>query len=80
VARSAISAATKKKTSPFDDKIKSGQEGYTVASAIDNKAVSKKAFSSEALAREYMQEQIAKDPNLKEGLHVIPQHETNTAA
>lgn len=80
VARSAVSAATKKKLNPFDEKIKTGQEGYAVASAIDNKAFGGKTFASEALAREYMAEQVAKDPNLKESLHILPQHELNTAA
>jgi hypothetical protein len=80
VARSAVSAATKKKLNPFDEKIKNGQEGYSVASTINNKSFANTSFASEALAREFMSQQVAKDPNLKEGLHVIPQHELNTAA
>ncbi len=80
VARSPLSAASKKKLNPFSEKIISGQEHFSVASSIDNKAFGKTSFASEAMAREYMKEQIAKDPNLIESLHVISQHEINTAA
>ena len=42
-----------------------GQDGFSVATTTDNKAVAATSFASEAMAREYMNEQIAKDPNLK---------------
>jgi hypothetical protein len=80
VARSVVSASSKKKLNPFTEKIKMGQDGFAVASTTDNKTFATNSFASEAMAREYMNEQIANNPNLKESLHVIPQHEINTAA
>jgi hypothetical protein len=35
------------------------------------------SFSTEALAREYMQQQIAQNPKLAKDLHIIPQYEVN---
>jgi hypothetical protein len=80
-ARSVLSANSKSKLNPYKDKIVAGQSAYAVASTANNKAYGPvTSFASEALAREYMQEQIAKDPNLKESLQVISQHELNPAA
>lgn len=81
VARSGLSYQRRKQYHPFRDKIKVMQTGYTVANQSDNRAFTTgTTFSSEAKAREYMQQQVALNPNLKEALHVIPQHETNPAA
>ena len=80
VAKSALSFKTKKQYQPYADKIKVAPTGYAVASQMDNKAFNGAAFTSEAQAREYMNQQIAANPNLKEALHVIPQHELNPAA
>lgn len=80
-ARSVLSATSRSKLNPYKDKIVAGQSAYAVASTANNKAYGPvTSFASEALAREYMQEQIAKDPNLKESLQVISQHELNPAA
>ncbi|WP_343702775.1 DUF6603 domain-containing protein [Chitinophaga sp.] len=80
-ARSVLSANTKSKLNPYTDKIVAGQAAYAVASTVNNKAYGPvTSFASEAQAREYMNEQIAKDPNLKESLQVISHHELNPAA
>lgn len=80
-ARSVLSANSKSKLNPYKDKIVAGQAGYAVASTANNKAYGPvTSFASEAMAREYMHEQIAKDPNLKESLQVISQTELNPAA
>ncbi|GAA3953490.1 hypothetical protein GO495_31595 [Chitinophaga oryziterrae] len=75
VAKSSLSMKSSKQLQPFDEKVQVVQGGYAVASVMNNKAVA--TFASEAQAREYMQQQSA---NLQETLHVIPQHELNTAA
>jgi hypothetical protein len=75
VAKSSLSYKTSKQMQPFDEKVQVVQGAYAVASVMNNKAVA--TFASEAQAREYMQQQNA---GLQETLHVIPQHELNTAA
>jgi hypothetical protein len=75
VAKSSLSFKTSKELQPFDEKVQVVQSAYAVASVMNNKAMA--SFGSEAQAREYMQQQHA---NLQETLHVIPQHEINTAA
>jgi hypothetical protein len=77
VARSVLSVSSEKKLNPYAGKIIAGQEGYSVASVVDNKAIHTTSFASEAEAREYMNEKVAGDSNLKESLHIIPQHEIN---
>jgi hypothetical protein len=82
VAKSALSYETKKKYQPFEEKVKVMQGTYSVANVTDNKAFNTEAaiFSSQAQAMEYMQQQVSADPNLKESLHVVPQHELNMEA
>jgi hypothetical protein len=64
---------------PFDTQIIANQPAYTVASVIDNKPFAGDAinFSSEARAREYMNQQISANANLTQQIHVIPQYEVN---
>ncbi|HWJ90663.1 MAG TPA: DUF6603 domain-containing protein [Flavisolibacter sp.] len=80
-ARSPLSKKTRKQYQPFDDRIKVQQTGYSVATQSDNKLYpsGKGTYRSEAEAREYMQQQVAVNPSLKESLHVIPEHELNPA-
>ncbi|MFT3901542.1 MAG: hypothetical protein QM727_00040 [Niabella sp.] len=81
VARSVLSKQYKTKLSPYTEKIVAGQAGYYVADNTNNKAYgSSTSFTSEAQAREFMNQQIAADPKLKDSLHVISQFEINTAA
>ena len=56
------------------------QEGYAVAFQADNKAHTSNArFASEMMAQTYMQEQLAKEPGLKNSLHIIPNYELQTS-
>ncbi|WP_295120259.1 DUF6603 domain-containing protein [uncultured Chitinophaga sp.] len=81
VARSPLSAASKQKLNPYKDKVVATQPGFAVANTMNNKAYGTSAmFASEAQAREFMNQQISADPNLKESLHVISHHELNPAA
>lgn len=78
VSKSKLSHAYKKKLAPFgpDETIKFKDPAYVVAGLADNKAIAKEAvFTNEALARDFMNKQIAKNPAMSEELHVIPAFE-----
>jgi hypothetical protein len=76
VSKSVLSAQYKTQFQPFKEKVTVAPEGYTVAYQADNKAFATTAtFSSEAAARDFMQQAIAEDPNQAETLHVIPHFE-----
>jgi hypothetical protein len=76
VTKSVLSVNYKTQFQPFKEKVKVAEDGYTVAYQADNKAYTNTAtFSSEAAARDFMQQAIAEDPNRAEALHVIPQFE-----
>lgn len=78
--RSRLSANYKRQKAPIDQKIVFGTLLYVVASNVDNSAFSANAqFTSHAKAYDFMQEQINKDPNLAQSLHVIPVTEMSTA-
>jgi hypothetical protein len=80
VARSSLSNQVKSQLSPFTDKIALGTEGYTVSNTSDNRAFNPKSqFSSEATARDYMQQQLAANPSLAGSLHVLPSSEVNAS-
>jgi hypothetical protein len=73
-----ISQAYQTKVNPFgDDKIKVVGDRYAVASNETNQLhnTGKVYFDSHALAQDYMKSEIAKQPNLVERLHIIPQFE-----
>ena len=79
VTKSVLSQHYKRQFQPFDDKITLRPEQFVVASTIDNNAMSQQAiFTSEAKAQEFMQAEIAKDPKLRDFLHVISSDEVNT--
>ncbi len=82
VANSPLSFKTKKQYQPFEEKVEVKQAAYSVANVMNNKAYNANAisFASEALAREFIQQQAKADPNLKDNLHIVLQHELNTAA
>lgn len=79
VSKAEVSYHQKKKLQPFETHIQSAEPGFTVASVVDNKPVAGGAayFRSEALAREYMSQQVAANPDLAQSIHVIPQYEAN---
>jgi hypothetical protein len=77
-ARSPLSYQGKTQLKPFTDKIAVGQEGYAVSNTSDNKPLSAAStFSSEAMARDYMNSQVASSASLASGMHVLPNSEVN---
>ncbi|MBK8314115.1 MAG: hypothetical protein IPL01_08860 [Acidobacteria bacterium] len=81
VAQSTLSKSYKEKLQPFEEKIKVSPDTYTVAFNHNNKSFGSEAsFTSEAMARDFMQKQMSLNPDLSDSLHVIPQHEVNIAA
>ncbi|MCB9308259.1 MAG: hypothetical protein H6565_16810 [Lewinellaceae bacterium] len=80
VAKSDLSKQYKSQLDPFIDekKVSVQQTGFAVALTENNKAVDAQSihFASETLAQQYMQQVIAKQPELHDSLHVIPQYET----
>jgi hypothetical protein len=79
-ARSALSYQRKTQLRPFSDTISVGQEGYAVSNTTDNKPVSAGAtFSSEAMARDYMNQQVASGASLADAVQVLPNFEVNAA-
>lgn len=76
VSQSSLSQHYAQQRQPFVEKITVKDEAYAVAFQSNNQAFNGTAtFSSEASAREFMQQQIALDPNQSGTLHVIPQYE-----
>lgn len=77
-ARSALSYQRKTQLQPFSDTISVGQEGYAVSNTTDNKPVSAGAsFSSEAMARDYMNSQVGSGGASAGAVHVLPNSEVN---
>lgn len=77
-ARSALSHQRKTQLQPFSDTISVGQEGYAVSNTTDNKPVSAGAsFSSEAMARDYMNSQVGSGGASADAVHVLPNSEVN---
>jgi hypothetical protein len=78
VALSGLSYRSKSQLQPYPDKVAVGAEAYTVAFTQDNKAIGANAtFSSEAMARDFMRNQVAANPSLASSLHILPSHEVN---
>lgn len=82
ITKSTLSNHQRQQVRPFADKVTVHPETFAVAFNHNNHAYSDEAatFTSEAMARAFMQQQIAEDPGLSEALHVIPQYEVNRAA
>jgi hypothetical protein len=77
VAKSELSQFEKNKLQPFKEKIVVQPQTFTVAFQATNKAYAEEtaSFSSAASAQDYLNRQIAKDANLRDVLHVIPEFE-----
>jgi len=78
ISKSVLSQNYKKMLDPFDDKVAVKEGGFTVAQTEDNKAYSASStyFASEAMANQFLQSQVAANPELHDALHVIPQYES----
>jgi hypothetical protein len=77
ISKSVLSQNYKKMLDPFDDKVAVKESGFTVAQTQDNKAYSAAStyFASEAMANQFLQNQVAANPDLHDALHVIPHYE-----
>ncbi|EKV01579.1 hypothetical protein Lepto7375DRAFT_3750 [Leptolyngbya sp. PCC 7375] len=77
VSQSPLSQHYLKQRQPFEEKIVVQPENFVVAFQMNNQAFSQEAtFVSEAMAQEFMQQQLAQNDDLAtDALHVIPQHE-----
>lgn len=74
VTLSELSQAKKKKLQPFTAKVGVADDTYSVALQATNRAYSAEtiAFRSEASARDFMEREVHRDPNLADVIHVIP--------
>jgi len=81
VAQSVVSQQSKKRMQPFDAKIEVKPNEYSVAFNENNASIDASlSFASQAMANQFMNQQIQSDPSLASKLHVIPNTETNFAA
>jgi hypothetical protein len=85
ISKSSLSQSYQEKLQPFAEKIAVQPANYVVAFQATNtafkttdKSVTTVGFASQASANDYMQQQIALDPNMSDALHVIPTHEVVT--
>jgi hypothetical protein len=78
ISKSSLSQSYLEKFQPFAEKIAVQPASYAVAFQSTNKSIGTTAtFTSQASATNYMQQQIALDPDMSEALHVIPTHEVS---
>jgi hypothetical protein len=79
ISKSTLSNSYITKLDPFEDKIKVEEGGFTVALVENNRPYSAHAayFSSEALANQFIAEQVAIQPELYETMHVVPRYEAS---
>jgi hypothetical protein len=73
-ANSPLSKAMKDRTEPFEEKVAVGGDEFVVALQSDNTAVTS-VFSSDAMARDHLEQELERDPSLAGSLHVIPAFE-----
>jgi len=80
VTKSTVSATYQSRVQPNAQVIEVKAHEYSVAHVRDNTALGGEkitSFSSQAMAMDYMQNQIAQNPTLATELHVIPNTEVN---
>jgi hypothetical protein len=71
-ARSSLSAASRKKTQPFEDRVDVVGEGFAVVSVVDFQAAPGTAtFSSEYEASEWMRQAAALDPTVPRRFQIV---------
>ncbi len=79
--RSTLSAVSKTRKAPVDQKIKVHDALYVVASNVDNRPHGTTAtFTTHAEAQDFLSAETTKSPALAETLHVIPAAEARDAA
>jgi hypothetical protein len=78
VAKSTLSHHAKTQLDPYDEKVAVAHDGFAIASTMDNTPLAGvTSFSSEAMARDALTQQLADDPSLAGTLHVLPAFEVN---
>ena len=77
VSKSVLSQNYRKLLDPFEEKVAVKEGGFTVAHTENNKpySVASTYFANEAMAHQFVQTQVAANPDLHDALHVIPQYE-----
>ena len=77
ISRSPLSQHEETLRLPFEEKVVARADAYVVAFAADNTAYAGDAatFASEAMAHDYLAQQVGDDPALGGALHVIPAFE-----
>lgn len=80
ISKSSLSKQYQLQRNPFEEKISVREGGYKVAYIENNRPYQSMSFSSETLAKQYIQEQVSQNPMLHETLHVIAGYEVNTEA
>jgi len=82
VSKSSLSQRYLKQKQPFEDKVAIQADIWVVAANADNSPLHAMAgsFTCQAKAYEYMQQQVAANPDLADNVHVIPQTEVRRAA
>lgn len=77
VARSSLSAYHRAQTQPFAEKVAVNPESFAVTLRANNQVYHPEAaaFTSQALASDYLARAVTKDPTLAGTIHVIPQFE-----
>lgn len=77
--RHPTSRAQARRKDPYpDDKVPTPTDAYTVVATKDNRAHGAAAtFPSEAMARDALLRTVAKSPDLRDALHVVPCSEVN---
>lgn len=76
ISKSVLSQAYQTQLQPFAEKIVVRPDIYAVAFQATNQVfTTETSFVSEAMARDFVQQQVAQNPDLHDTLHVIPQHE-----
>ena len=77
VTKNVLSQSFQKQRKPHEESVAVLPDSFVVAFTANNAAVNGGAvFSSEAQAREYLNEQLVTSPELNEQIHVIPQFES----
>ncbi len=76
--RSVLSKASQSQLQPFEHLVQVKPAQYGVAHMADNTLLHTDAtFTSQAMAQQFLQQQLAADPSLSGTLHVIPSYEVN---
>jgi hypothetical protein len=77
VTLNSFSAFSRAQTQPFPEKVAVNSESFTVALTANNQVYHPEAaaFTSQALANDYISRAVDKDPTLAGSIHVIPHFE-----